>query len=113
MSKLAKALSKALGTVNETIQQAVSFLQGKLDSSRATIVFSIREVTGSKRMGVMVVAVETIELMANGGVTAELVIWKGAYETNESFYERCGERGVETDDLIEHRSVKSDETDSK
>ena len=106
MSKLAKALSKALGMVSEVVQQMVETLQTKLDGSRATIVFSIREATGTKRMGVMVVAVETIELMANGGVTAEIVIWKGAYETNESFGERCGVRGIETDDLIEHRSEK-------
>ena len=106
MSKLAKALSKALGTVSEVVQQMVQTLQGKLDASRTTIVFSIREATGTKRMGVMVVAVETIELVANGGITAEVVVWKGAYETNESFAERCEAIGVDADDLIEHRSEK-------
>ena len=106
MSKLAKALSKALGTVSEVVQSMVTTLQGKLDASRTTIVFSIREATGTKRMGVMVVAVETIELVANGGITAEVVVWKGAYETNESFAERCEAIGVDADDLIEHRSEK-------
>lgn len=106
MSKLAKALSKALGLVSEVVQTMVTTLQEKLDASRTTIVFSIREATGTKRMGIMIVAVETIELMANGGKTAEIVLWKGAYQTNESFAEEAEKMGVDADDLIEHRSEK-------